>query len=238
MAYTFLFPAELKGWYLSGFVSIYILAFSLICEFVYGAPRAINSATSRLLRQSFSEASLSAIHPRVNSRFSCERRNKSSHLFILTILIFIIIRNINPFDRIFGGQKPPLPPETFSAQIEVVDWIYRDAIHKDKPFAVYTYTPPVYDYQYQYLLWWRGINKYKLLPAEYSYKPGETSYLQYKDRFVSSIWKPKDAQLMYLIIEPDNLEFRVAGWMGNFLRSDKLETREFPSKVKVLFGSL
>lgn len=198
LAYTFLFPAELKGWYLSGFVSVYILAFSLICDFVY----------------------------------------KFSRLFILAVLILIIIRNINPFDRFFGGQKPPLPPETFSAQIEVVDWIYQDAIYKDRPFAVYTYTLPIYDYQYQYLLWWRGVNKYKLLPAEYSYKPGETSYLQYKDRFVSSVWKPEDARLMYLIIEPDNLEFRVAGWMGNFLRLDKLETREFPSKVKVLFGSL
>ncbi|GEM_PF-2221281 len=198
LAYTFLFPAELKGWYLSGFVSIYILAISLILDFLY----------------------------------------KFSRLLILAVLMFIAIRNINPVNRFFITNPSQPVPETLSSQIEVVDWIYQDAIYKNKPFAVYTYTPPIYDYQYQYLLWWRGINKYKLLPAEYSYKPGETSYLQYKDRFVSSVWKPEDARLMYLIIEPDNQQFRVDGWMGDFPKSGQLETKEFPSKVKVLFGTI
>ena len=55
--------------------------------------------------------------------------------------------------------------------MEVVDWIYKDAVAKALPFAVYTYTPPVYDYHYEYLLWWKGSRKYNLLPAEFSYRP-------------------------------------------------------------------
>ena len=200
LAYTFLFPAELKGWYLYGFSSLFILSMSLILENI----------------------------------------KSQSRLFSVLVTVFtvvIVFLSINPIQRFFGAKKP-MPPENLGTQMEVVDWIYKDAITKSQPFVVYTYTPPVYDYHYEYLLWWRGTRKFHLLPAEFSYRPGETSYSQYKTEFMSKQWKPEDAKLIYLIIEPDSLAKRLTGWMGNFPKAKQLETKEFPSKVKVLFGTI
>jgi hypothetical protein len=200
LAYTFLFPAELKNWYLSGFIPLYILSMSLILE---------------------------------NIKY--RSRGYSALIIIFTGVIAYI--SFNPIQRFFT-TRDPMPPETLGAQMEVVDWIYEDAAAKSQPFAVYTYTPPVYDYHYEYLLWWKGTRKYNLLPAEFSYRPGETSYSQYKTEFMSKQWKPEDAKLIYLIIEPDSLAKRLTGWMGNFPKAKQLETKEFPSKVKVLFGTI
>jgi hypothetical protein len=200
LAYTFLFPAELKGWYLYGFAPLFILSMSLILE-------------------------------------NIKSRSKLLSVPVTVFTVTLVILSVNPIQRFFE-KKDPMPPETLGAQMEVVDWIYKDAVSNALPFAVYTYTPPVYDYHYEYLLWWKGTRKYNLLPAEFSYRPGETSYSQYKTEFISKQWKPEDAKLIYLIIEPDSLAKRLTGWMGNFPKAKQLETKEFPSKVKVLFGTI
>jgi len=200
LAYTFLFRAELKNWYLSGFIPLYILSMSLMLEDI-------------------------------------KHRSKTYGNLIIIFTVIIVYISINPVQRFFKA-KDPISPENLGAQMDVVDWIYKDAVAKSQPFAVYTYTPPVYDYHYEYLLWWKGTRKYNLLPAEFSYRPGETSYSQYKTEFMSKQWKPEDAKLIYLIIEPDSLAKRLTGWMGNFPKAKQLETKEFPSKVKVLFGTI
>ena len=147
LAYTFLFPAELKGWYLYGFPPLFILSMSLILENV-------------------------------------KSKSKLLSVLVTVFTATIVFISVNPIQRLFGA-KDPMPPETLGAQMEVIDWIYKDAAVKSQPFAVYTYTPPVYDFHYEYLLWWRGTRKYDLLPAEFSYRPGETSYSQYKTEFMS-----------------------------------------------------
>lgn len=200
LAYTFLFPAELKNWYLYGFAPLYILSMSLILE-----------------------------------KIKLRSKTYSNLVIIFTAVIAYI--SFNPVERFFK-EKDSMPPETLGAQMEVVDWIYKDAVAKSQPFSVYTYTPPVYDYHYEYLLWWKGTRIYNLLPAEFSYRPGETSYSQYKMEFMSKQWKPEDAKFIYLIIEPDSLAKRLTGWMGNFPKAKQLETKEFSSKVKVLFGPI
>ena len=166
-----------------------------------------------------------------------KHRSKTYGNLIIIFTVIIVYISINPVQRFFKA-KDPISPENLGAQMDVVDWIYKDAVAKSQPFAVYTYTPPVYDYHYEYLLWWKGTRKYNLLPAEFSYRPGETSYSQYKTEFMSKQWKPEDAKLIYLIIEPDSLAKRLTGWMGNFPKAKQLETKEFPSKVKVLFGTI
>lgn len=48
------------------------------------------------------------------------------------------------------------------AKKEMIDFIYHDAA--GQPFGVFVYTPPVYDYPYEYLFWWYGQKKYGYLP--------------------------------------------------------------------------
>jgi hypothetical protein len=196
LAYSFLFSAELKGWYLYGLVIIYLLPIALLLE-------------------------------------KLQKFGKSASYVVITIMMVNAARNINSIDRFWPNNSTPKPPETVASQLEVVNWLYQDAKSEDLPFAVYTYTPPVYDYQYQYLIWWRGDNFYHMLPAEFSYLPGETSYLPDKASFTSADWVPEDAKLAYLIIEPDDVETRVSGWLGHFSELEITNTFRFSSGIMV-----
>src|SRR3989344_1325506 len=133
LGFMFLFPPELKGWYLYGFSVNFIIL------------------TSLFLR-----------------RFP---------LLILFPLILFIWRFTTPYT--FSTQA------TLKNQILALDTIYTQAANQ--PFKLYVYTPPIYDYQYQYLTWWYGRKAYGYLPTEYSYLPGETSYHPQKEKFLEPI---------------------------------------------------
>lgn len=193
LGYTFLFLAELKSWYLSGFASLFILTTVLIIEKLF-----------------------------VYRRF----------LGVVAVAAFMLW-NTNGFTKLIPKNNQTAAPETLTAQLEVVDWIYQDGLKSIEPFSVYTYTPPIYDYSYQYLIWWRGKNRYGKLPAQFNYLPDETSYLPEKEKFISADWKPQDAKIIYLIIEPETIEFRRRGWLGHFAALDTIDKTEFSSGVIV-----
>lgn len=54
--------------------------------------------------------------------------------------------------------------EVLSTQLKVVDAIYKDA--NGETFSVYQQTPPVYDYVYRYLFWWKGSSEHKFVPTD------------------------------------------------------------------------
>ena len=193
LAYTFLFPAELKSWYLSGFSSLFILSISLIIEKIFTIRK----------------------------------------LIAIPIVAAFMLWNTEIFTKLIAKNNQPAAPETLAAQLEVVDWIYQDALKTFEPFSVYTYTPPIYDYTYQYLIWWRGTKQYGKLPAEYRYLPNETDYLPYPDKFISQIWPPQDAKIAYLVINPPENQAFLAGWLGHFAAWPRISEISFPSGIKI-----
>jgi len=84
-----------------------------------------------------------------------------------TILIIIFI-NFNPIFFISNLRRPLWEGDAsvYRNQLSVVDYVYKQA--KDKNFKYVVYTPPVYDYTYQYLFSWYGPKKYKYSPVEKS----------------------------------------------------------------------
>jgi hypothetical protein len=120
LAYTFLFPAELKNWYLSGFASLFILTASFIIESIFIRRKIIG----------------------------------------VSAVAFLIVWNTKTFTKLIPQNNQTPAPETLVAQTEVVDWIYQDALKSAEPFSIYTYTPPIYDFTYQYLIWWRAAKQY------------------------------------------------------------------------------
>lgn len=60
---------------------------------------------------------------------------------------------------------------------DAIDYIYKDA--HGKQFGLLIFTPPVYTYDYDYLLWWYGLKKYHYLP--YKKKNGDFYLLMEKD---------------------------------------------------------
>lgn len=75
-------------------------------------------------------------------------------------------------------------PGRFSHMLKVVDAIYRDADGKE--IGVYTYTAPIIDYAFSYVVWWRGRTSFG--------KPAFASYQYTADM--------PQRDTVYLIIEP------------------------------------
>jgi hypothetical protein len=107
---------------------------------------------------------------------------------VIVLLVFVI--NLNPYSLIQNLNKPLWQGDAsvYRNQVAVIDYVYKQAA--GKPFKYVVYTPPVYDYTYQYLFDWYG-------PKKYHYSP------------------QVEAHLAYFILEPDpQLPSRLSTWLA------------------------
>ncbi|MCL4377229.1 MAG: hypothetical protein M1409_02420 [Actinobacteria bacterium] len=81
------------------------------------------------------------------------------------ILGIVFIINLNPLS-VYKTVTQPLwigDAAVYRNQLAVIDYVYNQASRKDFKYVVYT--PPVYDYTYQYLFLWYGPKKYGYSPS-------------------------------------------------------------------------
>jgi len=104
--------------------------------------------------------------------FHLLHKKLSNNFFSTLILIFIIVINLNPISLIQSLNKPLWEGDTsvYRNQVAVIDYVYKQAHGKEFKYVVYT--PPLYDYTYQYLFRWYG-------PKNYRYSPVVKSNLAY-----------------------------------------------------------
>ncbi|OGY18568.1 MAG: hypothetical protein A2900_03090 [Candidatus Chisholmbacteria bacterium RIFCSPLOWO2_01_FULL_50_28] len=102
---------------------------------------------------------------------------------------------------------------TVKNQKNALDTIFQDA--RGNPFDLYVYTPPVYTYVWDHMLFWYAKPKYTNYPNEYGYQRSK-----------------KAENGFYLLIEPDDFPDRISGWKGNF------ESHGKPVKTWELAGGL
>ncbi|OGH14292.1 MAG: hypothetical protein A2687_01550 [Candidatus Levybacteria bacterium RIFCSPHIGHO2_01_FULL_38_26] len=125
----------------------------------------------------------------------------------IVVIIFILFGSYiyqtinfykNDFNDFGGVHK-------IKGKIQAIDYIYKDAA--GKPFNIMIFTPPVYTYAYDYLLWWHGRKKYNFIPEK----------------------KKEDA--FYLLIEPDpHKPWTYKGWLETVVKTGKVtKTVELPS---------
>lgn len=82
-------------------------------------------------------------------------------------------------------------------KIEAIDFIYKDA--NKKPFGLLVFSPTVYTYPYDYLVWWHGQRKYNYIP--HSEKKGT----------------------FYLLIERDSMKpWTYKGWEETVVKTGKV----------------
>lgn len=119
-------------------------------------------------------------------------------VFILSFINKTIFFYRNDFNDLGGTQK-------MKGKIEAIDYIYKDA--KGKKFGLLVFTPPVYTYAYDYLVWWHGGKKYNYIPQ--------------KDK----------KGVFYLLMEPDpGKPSSYKGWLETVIKTGTiLETKELPS---------
>lgn len=119
------------------------------------------------------------------------------------LLFALVWLNLNPISLFIETKKPMWEGNegVYRNQIAVIDYIYKQA--GDKEFKYVLYTPPVHDYTYRYLFSWYGAKKYNKIPRD------------------------KDAELFFLIIEPDlDYYHRRLDWLDQRKSDGKLLDKE------------
>lgn len=129
-------------------------------------------------------------------------RKISNNFISVLILLIVVVINFNPVNIIQNLTRPLWEGDAsvYRNQIAVVDYVYKEA--KGKGFKYVVYTPPLYDYTYQYLFMWYG-------PKTYHYSPAVQS------------------NLAYFILEPD-LQYpsRLSDWLTDRKNDGKITKSE------------
>ncbi len=121
----------------------------------------------------------------------------------LAVIIFslITLSQVINFITIYSNQLTISTDQGILAnKIKTVDWIYQQA--DNQGFYLYTYINYVYDYSYQYTIWWQGTTKYQYLPCEYSTYPGTSSSLYFSPIKYYQQPQKQCTNTRFLIIEP------------------------------------
>jgi hypothetical protein len=147
-------------------------------------------------------------------------RRKTLRKFVVAYLLLVFVVNLNPLFQIksfknhFNDRRQS--HSVFINQQQAIDWIYQNA--QGSGFKLYSYVPPVYDYTYQYLIFWHGLKRYRYLPEEFAYLPDQPDYVPKKPAQLARLQdKIKLANdLVYLIIEPDDYSNRRQDWLAQF----------------------
>lgn len=139
--------------------------------------------------------------------------------FVLAVMFFShALLNISNYLK--DSKKPNNDPSLFSNEVKAVDHVCAKA--NGKNFKVYTYLASIIDYPYQYLFWWRGLNKYGFVPKEYAYSPNVPVYIPNKDKLPMGA-SPEYDGLVFLIKQPDTRGERHL-WENQFKGMELLST--------------
>lgn len=123
-------------------------------------------------------------------------------VFLVTFLFFGTVNAVSTFKKDlsdYGGMVK------IKGKIDAIDYIYIDS--KGEKFGLFIFSPPIYTYPYDYLLWWYGQKKFGYLPHQ------------------------EKSGLFYLLIEKDiSQPWTYKGWLETVIKSGRLvESRELPS---------
>lgn len=113
---------------------------------------------------------------------------KFTRIFIFVLLFSIVFKVNYP-------QSGEYNVSSRKTQENILDYVYKSA--EGKPFSYFAYTPPVYDYVWQYDFWQYGQNKYGYLPKNW-----QMSIPLLGIGVQAGVPKP-DEGLFYLIMEPN-----------------------------------
>lgn len=95
-------------------------------------------------------------------------RNKASLVILCFMCLFIGVVMLQEIPKAYttfikdyndyGGDAK------VRGKLDAIDYIYKEA--RGKPFNVHIFTPPVYTYAYDYLIWWRSKEKFRYMPGK------------------------------------------------------------------------
>jgi 4-amino-4-deoxy-L-arabinose transferase-like glycosyltransferase len=146
----------------------------------------------------------------------------------ITIILFIL-QSFYLTERIIDYRSEKEGAGLLKNQLEVLDWIYQKA--ENSGFTVYTYVPSVYDFHYQYLIYWYGLGKYKYLPCEYSTYPkiDASAYIPHSKIYQEP--KKSCTAKRFLIMEPTASEDLRKVWYEGASENTELIDKKTVNKI-------
>lgn len=156
--------------------------------------------------------------------FIGEVLRKSPKYIAAIYVLLMLVTPIFAYAQYIKVDKPSIlqSREMLPAKQRAIEFVYAQS--EGKPFSSYHYVPDIYDYSYQYL-YIQGAFTGKTLPVEFSYQPGEISYIPEKMELLEKLPKTSDdAQKIFFIVEKaQNTDFLDAWWglqkYGTIVRS-------------------
>ncbi|MEK7450636.1 MAG: glycosyltransferase family 39 protein [Patescibacteria group bacterium] len=129
---------------------------------------------------------------------SFRKNNLVLKIFYLGFLFFIVVKALPMLMGVFaydygdyGGTAK------IKGKTDAIDFIYNDA--EGKKFSLFIFSPPIYTYPYDYILWWHAKEKFGYLPGDV--KRGT----------------------FYLLIEKDNDQpWRQKGWLETVIKDGSI----------------
>lgn len=140
-------------------------------------------------------------------------------IIVTAIIVIFSLLNANNYLNDLNRLNPD--PALYKNELAVVDRIF--GLAEGKNFKVYTYMPSVIDYPYQYLFWWRGLNKYGYIPEDYAYSPNKPEYISQKNLLPKGA-NPPSSGLIFLLKEPDRNNLRHL-WENDFKKYELISSQ-------------
>lgn len=138
--------------------------------------------------------------------FSSYKKNVVLKIVVIIIFICFTIQAVKTGIRVFAYDYQDYGgTQKIKGKIDLVDYIYKDA--NGKRFGLFVFSPPIYTYPYDYVIWWYGVKKF-------GYEPDK-----------------EKKGLFYLAIEKDGSKpWSYAGWLETVIKTGTvLENKELPS---------
>lgn len=154
---------------------------------------------------------------------SAPQQIKWSYLVLLLLTPLSMLVSFYWFNKQAIAQKRGFLP----IKLEALNFIYQQA--EGKSFVSYHYQPEIYDYDWQYLYFWQAF-KGRPLPVEFSYKPGEFTYVTEKNDLLKLL--PADErkpEKIFLVVGlPENkAHYPINQWL------DQIKYGEIVSKTRL-----
>jgi len=125
------------------------------------------------------------------SKLLADRLGKVFVILLFTILLFYSWQKIN---LLYFNPPNDGGAEKIKGKLSAIDYIYKDS--RDKSYGLLIFTPAVYTYAYDYLIFWYG-------KKQYGYEP-------YRDK----------KGTFYLLIEPDHSKrWSYKGWLETVIKT-------------------
>lgn len=156
-----------------------------------------------------------------------------STLYVALLLLGPIMMGV----QYFASDKAALLQSRgfLPVKIETLDRI--ESIADGRPYASYHYVPDIYDFSYQYLYYWRGLQGHSM-PTEFSYKPGEVSYVVQKADLSTRIPNREgEPELIFFIVESPEKSELLERWWGQQQYSEIVQTIEISPSIMLFVAT-